>query len=34
MHLFVRRVKTDAQLLGTQAEHEARLAALLLDDPA
>ncbi|HEY8218273.1 MAG TPA: acyl-CoA dehydrogenase family protein [Acidimicrobiia bacterium] len=31
MHLHVRRVKTDAQLLGTEAEHQARLAALLLD---
>jgi alkylation response protein AidB-like acyl-CoA dehydrogenase len=31
MHLFVRRVKTDGQLLGTEAEHRARLAALLLD---
>jgi alkylation response protein AidB-like acyl-CoA dehydrogenase len=31
MHLFVRRVKTDAQLLGTEAEHKARLADLLLD---
>jgi hypothetical protein len=31
MHLYVRRVKTDAQLLGTEAEHKARLADLLLD---
>jgi len=29
MHLFVRRVKTDAQLLGTTAEHRARIAELL-----
>ena len=33
MHLFVRRVKTDAALLGGAAEHRARLAAALLDDP-
>jgi alkylation response protein AidB-like acyl-CoA dehydrogenase len=31
MHLHVRRVKTDAQLLGTEAEHEQRLAGMLLD---
>jgi alkylation response protein AidB-like acyl-CoA dehydrogenase len=31
MHLFVRRVMTDAQLLGNEAEHRARLAAFLLD---
>jgi alkylation response protein AidB-like acyl-CoA dehydrogenase len=30
MHLHVRRVKTDAQLLGNEAEHSARLADLLL----
>ena len=30
MHLYVRRVKTDAQLLGTEAEQRARLADLLL----
>jgi alkylation response protein AidB-like acyl-CoA dehydrogenase len=30
MHLHVRRVKTDAQLLGTEAEQTARLADLLL----
>ena len=30
MHLHVRRVKTDAQLLGSEAEHTARLADLLL----
>jgi len=30
MHLYVRRVKTNAQLLGTEAEHKARLADLLL----
>ena len=29
MHLFVRRVKTDAQLLGTTREHRARIATLL-----
>jgi alkylation response protein AidB-like acyl-CoA dehydrogenase len=29
MHLYVRRVKTDAQLLGTAAEHRARIAKLL-----
>ena len=29
MHLYVRRVKTDAQLLGTAAEHRARIADLL-----
>jgi alkylation response protein AidB-like acyl-CoA dehydrogenase len=29
MHLYVRRVKTDAQLLGTTHEHRARIAALL-----
>jgi alkylation response protein AidB-like acyl-CoA dehydrogenase len=31
MHLFVRRVKTDAALLGNEAEQRARLAAMLLD---
>jgi alkylation response protein AidB-like acyl-CoA dehydrogenase len=30
MHLYVRRVKTNAQLLGTEAEQRARLADLLL----
>jgi alkylation response protein AidB-like acyl-CoA dehydrogenase len=30
MHLYVRRVKTNAQLLGTEAEHRALLAGLLL----
>jgi len=34
MHLFVRRVKTDAQLFGTEAEHRARLAAIVLDERA
>jgi len=29
MHLYVRRVKTDAQLLGTADEHRARIAELL-----
>ncbi len=29
MHLYVRRAKTDAQLLGTAAEHRARIATLL-----
>jgi alkylation response protein AidB-like acyl-CoA dehydrogenase len=29
MHLYVRRVKTDAQLLGTVDEHRARIADLL-----
>ena len=29
MHLYVRRVKTDAQLLGTADEHRARIAQLL-----
>jgi len=29
MHLYVRRVKTDAQLLGTAHEHRRRIAALL-----
>ena len=29
MHLYVRRVKTDAQLLGTADEHRARIARLL-----
>ena len=29
MHLFVRRVKTDAQLLGTTRDHRARIASLL-----
>jgi alkylation response protein AidB-like acyl-CoA dehydrogenase len=29
MHLYVRRVKTDAQLLGTTHEHRARIATLL-----
>jgi alkylation response protein AidB-like acyl-CoA dehydrogenase len=32
MHLYVRRVKTNAQLLGTEAEHRARLADLLLGE--
>jgi alkylation response protein AidB-like acyl-CoA dehydrogenase len=31
MHLFVRRVKTDAQLLGTESEQRSRLARMLLD---
>jgi alkylation response protein AidB-like acyl-CoA dehydrogenase len=30
MHLYVRRVKTDAQLLGTASDHRARIADLLL----
>jgi alkylation response protein AidB-like acyl-CoA dehydrogenase len=30
MHLYVRRVKTNAQLLGTEPEQRARLADLLL----
>ncbi len=30
MHLYVRRVKTNTQLLGTEAEQRARLADLLL----
>ncbi len=29
MHLYARRVKTDAQLLGTIAEHRARIGDLL-----
>lgn len=29
MHLYVRRVKTDAQLLGTDQEHRRRIATLL-----
>jgi len=29
MHLYVRRVKTDAQLLGTTAEHRSRIGNLL-----
>jgi len=29
MHLYVRRAKTDAQLLGTAHEHRRRIAALL-----
>jgi len=29
MHLYVRRVKTDAQLLGTARDHRARIATLL-----
>ena len=29
MHLYVRRVKTDAQLFGTAHEHRARIASLL-----
>jgi alkylation response protein AidB-like acyl-CoA dehydrogenase len=29
MHLYVRRVKTDAQLLGTSTDHRARIATLL-----
>jgi alkylation response protein AidB-like acyl-CoA dehydrogenase len=32
MHVYIRRAKTDTQLLGTEAEHSARLAALLLGD--
>jgi len=34
MHLYVRRVKTDGQLLGTEAEHRARLADVLLSAPS
>ena len=29
MHLYVRRAKTDAQLLGTAADHRAHIGALL-----